>query len=223
MKEDESAFPSSASSAVLRFLFSEPIIFALVLLDFIIVGVGYYRPLLPIFAKDILHVGPAGYGILSSAPAIGGMIGTVSLLFFGDVERKGQLALWSFLSYALALGIFALSTHMGLSIFLLGFRTGQFAASRNAPNQFSSVNSRPRARPRFLGFQMFSQGANSVGATEVGFTAALLGAPGSLLFGCAVGGLLTLGCWAAMPGLRQFGMDHRGSPGRSDVTRFALL
>jgi hypothetical protein len=57
----------------------------------------------------------------------------------------------------------------------------------------------------FAVFQMFSQGANGVGATEVGFMAALLGAPGSLLFGCAVGGLLTLGCWAGMPGLRKFG------------------
>ena len=42
----------------------------------------------------------------------------------------------------------------------------------------------------FSVFNMFSQGANAVGGAEVGFMAALLGAPGSLLFGCAVGGLL---------------------------------
>ena len=65
-----------------KFLFSEPVVFAMVLLDFVIVGVGYYRPLLPIFAKDILHVGPAGFGMLSSAPAVGGMIGTVTLILF---------------------------------------------------------------------------------------------------------------------------------------------
>ncbi len=52
----------------------------MVLLDFVVVGVGYFRPLLPVFAKDILFVGPAGFGMLSSAPAIGGMIGTVTLL-----------------------------------------------------------------------------------------------------------------------------------------------
>jgi len=61
----------------------------------------------------------------------------------------------------------------------------------------------------FAVFNMFSQGANSVGATEVGFLAALIGSPGSLLFGCAVGGILTLSCWAALPGLRKFGSENR--------------
>ena len=104
----------------LRFLFSEPIVLAMVLLDFIVAGVGYYRPLLPIFAKDILYVGPAGFGVLSSAPAVGGIIGTVVLLVIGDVEHKGLLALWSFLSYAVAVGFFAISTNFWLSVFLLG-------------------------------------------------------------------------------------------------------
>jgi MFS family permease len=188
------------------FLFSEPIVFAMVMLDFLIVGVGYYRPLLPVFAKDILLVGPAGFGALSSAPAVGGMLGTVALLFFGDVKRKGMLALWSFLSYAVALGIFAISTSFGLSMILLGVMG--LANSLQAvmrQTSFHILTPEPVRGRAFAVFQMFSQGANGVGATEVGFMAALLGAPGSLLFGCAVGGLLTLGCWAGMPGLRKFG------------------
>jgi len=194
----------------LRFLFSEPIIFALVLLDFTIVGVGYYRPLLPIFAKDILHVGPAGYGLLSSAPAVGGVIGTVLVLFCGDVRRKGLLALWSFLSYALALGIFSLSAHMGLSLFLLaalGLANSLQAVMRQTSFHLLTPDAvRGRA---FSVFNMFSQGANSLGAAEIGFMASLLGASGSLMFGCAVGALLTLGCWTMMPGLRNFGTDAR--------------
>jgi MFS family permease len=54
-----------------RFLWRQPVVMTLVLLDFTIVGVGYYRPLLPIFVKEILNVGPAGFGALSSAPAVG--------------------------------------------------------------------------------------------------------------------------------------------------------
>jgi MFS family permease len=191
-----------------KFLFSEPVVLAMVMLDFIIVGVGYYRPLLPIFAKDILFVGPAGFGMMSSAPAVGGMIGTVSLLLFGDVRSKGLLALWSFLSYALALGGFALSTNFSLSLVLLG--TMGLSNSLQAVMRQTSFHllTPDQVRGRaFAVFAMFSQGANGVGATEVGFMAALLGAPGSLLFGCAVGGLLTLGYWVGMPGLRRFGAE----------------
>lgn len=191
-----------------KFLFSEPIVLAMVLLDFIIVGVGYYRPLLPVFAKDILNVGPAGFGVLSSAPAVGGILGTVALLIFGDVKSKGLLALSSFLSYALALGIFAISTNFWLSMMLLG--TMGLANSLQAvmrQTSFHLLTPEPVRGRAFSVFNMFSQGANGVGATEVGFMAALLGAPGSLLFGCAVGTIFTLGCWVSMPGLRKFGTD----------------
>jgi MFS family permease len=189
----------------LRFLFSEPVILVMVLLDFIVAGVGYYRPLLPVFAKDILLVGPAGFGILSSAPAVGGIIGTVLLLLVGDIKRKGLLAMWSFLLYALAVGVFALSTNFWLSVFLLAFlglaNALQALMRQTTFHLLTPEEVRGRA---FAVFNMFSQGANAVGAAEVGFMAALLGAPGALLFGCAVGALVTLGCWALMPGLRRF-------------------
>jgi predicted MFS family arabinose efflux permease len=157
----------------LRFLFSEPIVLAMVLLDFIVAGVGYYRPLLPIFAKDILYVGPAGFGVLSSAPAVGGIIGTVVLLVIGDVEHKGLLALWSFLSYAVAVGFFAISTNFWLSVFLLGIlglvNSLQAVMRQTTFHLLTPDHVRGRA---FAVFNMFSQGANSVGATQVGFTAA---------------------------------------------------
>ncbi len=195
-----------------KFLFSEPIILTLVLLDFLVVGFGYYRPLLPIFAKDILLVGPAGFGMLSSAPAVGGVLGTFALLATGDVKAKGLLALWSFLAYALALGVFAISTHFWLSLVLLGAmglaNSLQAVMRQTSFHLLTPDHVRGRA---FSVFNMFSQGANAVGGAEVGFMAALLGAPGSLLFGCAVGGLLTLGCWIMMPGLRSFGAETRRS------------
>jgi MFS family permease len=203
-------FSTASFLGGVRFLLSEPIILTLVMLDFIVIGVGYYRPLLPLFAKDILFVGPAGFGMLSSAPAVGGMMGTVALLTIGDVKSKGLLVLWSFLAYALALGVFAISTSFWLSLFLLG--TMGLANSLQAVMRQTSFHLLTPGHVRgraFSIFNMFSQGANSVGATVVGFMAALLGAPGALLFGCAVGGLLTLGCWIAMPALRHFGAETR--------------
>lgn len=192
-----------------KFLFSEPLVFAMVILDFVVIGFGYFRPLLPVFAKDILFVGPTGFGLLSSAPAIGGVVGTLVLLVIGDVKSKGLLALWSFLAYAGAVGVFALSTNFLLSLVLLGI-TGlanslQAVMRQTTFHLFTPDHVRGRA---FAVFHMFSQGANGFGATEIGFVAALLGAPGALLFGCAVGALLTLACWVGMPGLRKFGTEN---------------
>jgi predicted MFS family arabinose efflux permease len=208
--QDGKKEPLSAGSLLggLRFLFSEPIVLAMVILDFIVIGVGYYRSLLPIFAKDILDVGPAGFGILSSAPAVGGTIGTILLLLIGDVEHKGLLALWSFLAYALGVGFFALSTNFWLSAFLLG-TLGLVNSLQAVMRQttFHLLTPDPIRGRAFAVFNMFSQGANAVGAAVVGFMAALLGASGSLFFGCAVGSVLTLGCWAALPGLRRFGSE----------------
>jgi MFS family permease len=195
-----------------KFLLSEPVVFAMVILDFMVTGFGYFRPLLPVFAKDILFVGPAGFGMLSAAPAIGGVIGTVILLFIGDVKGKGQLALWSFLGYAAAVGVFALSTNFWLSLLLLA-ATGLGNALQAVMRQTTfHILTPDQVRGRaFAVFHMFSQGANGFGATEIGFAAALLGAPGALIFGCAVGSLLTLACWVGMPGLRTFGTEtHRG-------------
>jgi predicted MFS family arabinose efflux permease len=194
----------------IRFLFSEPIILTLVMLDFIVIGVGYYRALLPIFAKDVLFVGPAGFGMLSSAPAIGGIVATITLLMIGDVKSKGLLVLWSFLAYALALGVFAMSTSFWLSLLLLGIMglTNSLQAVMRQTTFHLLTPDHVRGRA-FSVFNMFSQGANSIGASEVGFMAALIGAPGSLLFGCVVGGLLTLVCWIMMPGLRTFGAEMR--------------
>ncbi|HXV84344.1 MAG TPA: MFS transporter [Candidatus Binatia bacterium] len=202
------AFSAGSFLGGLRFLFSEPIILAMVILDFIVIGIGYYRPLLPIFAKDILSVGPAGFGLLSSAPAVGGIIGTVLLLLIGDVKYKGLLVLWSFLAYAVGVGLFALSTSFWLSAFLLG-SLGLFNSLQAVMRQttFHLLTPDPVRGRAFAVFNMFSQGANAVGAAEVGFVAALLGAPGSLLLGCAVGGLLTLACWITIPGLRNFGVE----------------
>jgi MFS family permease len=110
--------------------------------------------------------------MLSGAPAVGGVLGTVIVLFFGDIERKGQLALWSFLSYALAVGIFAMCTQMALSLALLallGLANSLQAVMRQTSfHLLTPDHLRGRA---FAVFNMFSQGANSVGAAEIGFAA----------------------------------------------------
>lgn len=191
-----------------RFLLSERVVFALVIMDFTIMGVGYYRPLLPVFAKDIFHVGPAAFGMLASAPAIGGILGTVCLLVAGDVKGKGFLALSAFLSFSLCLGLFAVVPGFWIAVALvagLGLTNSLQAVMRQTSfHLLTPDHLRGRA---FSVFNMFSQGANAVGAMVVGFLASLVGAPGALLVGSAVGIVLTLAMWTGWPALRNFSAE----------------
>ncbi|HEX9445361.1 MAG TPA: MFS transporter [Candidatus Binatia bacterium] len=192
----------------MRFLFSERIVFALVIMDFTIMGVGYYRPLLPVFAKDIFHVGPAAFGMLASAPAIGGTLGTLALLVAGDVKAKGLLALWSFLLFSLCLGLFAVAPGFRFAVALvagLGLTNSLQAVMRQTSfHLLTPDHLRGRA---FSVFNMFSQGANAVGAMVVGFLASLVGAPGALLVGSAIGIVLTLVMWTGWPALKDFSAE----------------
>jgi predicted MFS family arabinose efflux permease len=168
-------------------------------------SVGYYRPLLPVFAKDIFHVGPAAFGMLASAPAIGGTLGTIAVLIMGNVRRKGLLALWAFLMFSLCLGAFALTPSFWVAVALvagLGLTNSLQAVMRQTSfHLLTPDHLRGRA---FSVFNMFSQGANAVGAMIVGFLASLVGAPGTLLTGSALGLALTLTMWALWPEVREF-------------------
>jgi MFS family permease len=188
-----------------RFLWLQRIVFALVIMDFVIMSVGYYRPLLPVFAKDIFRVGPAGFGMLASAPAIGGTLGTIAVLVMGDVRRKGMLALWAFLLFSLCLGAFAVTPSFWTAVVLvagLGLTNSLQAVMRQTSfHLLTPDHLRGRA---FSVFNMFSQGANAVGAMIVGFLASLVGAPGALLTGSGVGLALTLSMWALWRDVREF-------------------
>ena len=191
-----------------RFLWRQPIILALVMLDFTIISVGYYRPLLPVFAKDIFNVGPTGFGFLVSAPAVGGVLAVLILLGVGDVKWKGLLVLSAFLLFTSCLGLFAISHTFWLGLLLvgaLGLANSLQAVMRQTTFHLLTPD-RVRGRA-FSVFNMFSQGANAVGAMVLGFVASLIGAPGALLFGSAVGLFLTLTFWIASPGLRRFRSD----------------
>ena len=188
-----------------QFLRSQPVLFALSFMDLAVIGVGYYHPLLPVFAKDIFKVGPAAFGLLASAPSVGGIIGILVLLMAGDVKQKGMLALWAFLAFSLCLGLFAVLENFWLALLLagaLGATNSLQAVMRQTAFQLLTPD-HLRGRT-FAVFTIFSQSVNSVGAMEVGFAASLIGARGALLFGSAIGIFLTLTFWATRADLRRF-------------------
>jgi MFS family permease len=188
-----------------EFLWHTRIILSLFVLDFFAVLFGFYRPILPIFADTIFHVGPRGLGMLYAAPAIGALMGSGILLTAGNVERKGVLVVLATLLFAVNLGFLGLSKWfwMGLlAVGALGFADAMSVAIRRTVVQTLAPDDMRGRATSFL--TVFAQTTNALGAMIAGAGAALLGAPNAVLVGsflCVLTVLAT--CWA-IPQLWQY-------------------
>jgi len=181
-----------------EFLWHTRIVLSLFLLDFFAVLVGYYRPILPIFASDIFKVGAGGLGALYAAPAIGALVGSGLVLATGNIERKGAVAIIATFCFALSLGFLGLSKWFWMGLIAagaLGFSDSiSVTIRRTIVQMLAPDNMRGRASS-FL--TIFAQATNALGAVIAGAAAALVGAPNALLLGSALCAATILGvCWA---------------------------
>jgi hypothetical protein len=181
-----------------EFLWHTRIILSLFLLDFFAVLVGYYRPILPIFASDVFKVGAGGLGALYAAPAIGALIGSSLLLVTGDIKRKGALSVIATLLFALGLGLLGLSRWFWVGLMAIGFLGFSDAISVAVRRTVVQLLTPDAMRGRAASFlTVFAQTTNAVGAVIAGAAAALVGAPNALLLGSVLCALTVLGvCWA---------------------------
>jgi MFS family permease len=181
-----------------EFLWHTRIVLSLFLLDFFAVLVGYYRPLLPIFASDIFKVGAGGLGALYAAPAIGALIGSMLVLAAGNINRKGAVAVIATFFFALNLGFLGISKWfwMGLiAVGALGFSDSISVAIRRTMVQMLAPDQMRGRASSFL--TVFAQTTNALGAIIAGAAAALVGAPNALLLGSVLCAVTILGvCWA---------------------------
>jgi MFS family permease len=104
----------------LKFVWSQPVILGALSLDLFSVFLGGAEALLPVFASEILHVGPQGLGILRAAPAFGAVAMGVFLAHRPPIERAGRTMLIAVATFALAIIGFGLSKSFWLSLALLG-------------------------------------------------------------------------------------------------------
>jgi MFS family permease len=181
-----------------EFLWHTRIILSLFLLDFFAVLFGFFRPILPIFAEEIYHVGARGLGMLYASPAIGAVIGSLLLLGCGDVKRKGAVAIIATLAFGLSLGFLGMSQWywMGLiAVGLLGVGDAISVAMRRTVVQILAPDDMRGRATSFL--TVFAQTTNATGAVIAGAGAALLGAPNAALVGCVLCTLTVFAtCWA---------------------------
>jgi MFS family permease len=192
--------------AGLRFVFRTKELLGAITLDLFAMLLGGVNAIMPIFAKDILHVGPRGLGWLLAAPAMGSLVTAVVQTRLSPWKKSGRVLLLSVAGFGAATLAFSLSRSYALSLALL-FITGAFdCLSVVIRRTLEQVVTPDRLRGRvgavhyvFLGL------SNELGEFESGVTAALLGAAGSAMLGGA-GTLVVVATAASLwPELRAMG------------------
>src|SRR6185503_2089813 len=94
----------------LRFVFGSPLIRSTMLLDFFATFFSSATALLPIFAQDVLNVGPQGYGWLYAAPAAGALLMSAAMVLLTHrINRRGPVLIWAVVLYGAATVGFGLS------------------------------------------------------------------------------------------------------------------
>jgi MFS family permease len=190
--------------AGVRFIRDDPAILGTISLDLFAVLLGGVTALLPIYARDILSVGPLGLGILRAAPAVGALLMTVVLARRSINRRVGLRMFQAVIVFGAATVVFALSHWMWLSLLalaILGAADTVSVVIRFSLVQLATPNEM-RGRVGAVNF-LFINASNQLGQFESGVTAALFGAmPAAVLGG--VGTIAIALLWMKLfPALRD--------------------
>jgi MFS family permease len=195
--------------AGLSYIWSNKVVLGAISLDLFAVLFGGVTALLPIYCRDILHVGPAGLGLLRSGPAMGAILVGLALALHPLRRGVGAKMFACVAGYGAATVVFALSTDYLLSLAALAALGACDVVSmviRQTLVQMATPNDM-RGRVAAVSF-LFIGASNQLGELESGFAAALLGAVGAALFG-GVGAIVVVAIWAALfPQLRQADALH---------------
>jgi MFS family permease len=200
--------------AGLTFLFSRPVFLGAMTLDLLAVLFGGAVALLPIFAEEILHVGPQGLGALRAAPAVGAVLMSSLLALHPPPRRAGRLFLSAVALFGVFMIAFALSRSLWLSLLLLAasgaadmlsvyFRSTlmQVLVPSGMLGRVSAVN------------QIFIGSSNEIGAFESGVAAKLLGTVSSVVVGGVITVVVTLATAWRVPALARLDRLEEQQPG----------
>ncbi|RJF96653.1 MFS transporter [Noviherbaspirillum cavernae] len=190
--------------AGISFIWNRKEVLGAISLDLFAVLLGGATALLPIYAKDILHVGPWGLGMLRSAPAVGALIMSLYLAQHPIQRHVGRVMFGSVALYGVATLVFALSTSFVLSLAALAF-SGMFdMVSVVIRQSLVQLDTPDEMRGRVSAANSIFIGAsNQLGEFESGMTAGWFGAVPSVLIG-GVGTLLVVAAWIRLfPGLAR--------------------
>lgn len=192
--------------AGLRFVWRSPLILATITLDMFAVLLGGATMLLPIFAKDVLRVGPSGLGWLLAAPAVGAIVTAFALAHRPPMRNAGRALLVAVVAFGASTVAFALSRSMPLSLVALALVGGFDMVSVVIRSTLLQVLTPDDLRGRVAAVNgLFIGTSNELGGFESGVTAAFLGPVGSVVLGgcgAMVVGVLVFAYWPQLRTLR---------------------
>ncbi len=164
-------------------------LFGAISLDLFAVLFGGAVALLPVFAKDVLDVGPAGLGVLRAAPAAGALVAAIVLTRRPVRRRAGRTLLSVVGLYGITIVVFGLSTTMWLSLLALAVGGGVDMVSVVLRQTILPLVTPDEVRGRVNAVEMvFISASNELGAFESGLAAALIGAVPAVV----IGGIATI-------------------------------
>src|SRR5579863_290036 len=192
--------------AGLRYIWREKLILGAISLDLFAVLLGGAVALLPVYAREILHTGPWGLGLLRTAPGVGAAVMAVALAHRPLRGRSGLTLLWSVAGFGIFTIIFGISRNLVLSLialFLLGASDMISVIIRATLVQLGTPDA---MRGRVTAVDMIFIGAsNEFGQFESGLTAQWFGTVPAVVLG-GIGTLVVIAIWALrFPELRNAG------------------
>lgn len=175
--------------AGLRFIWSSPLLLGAISLDLFAVLFGGATALLPVYARQILHVGPQGLGLLRSAPAVGALCVGLLLSRRAIVGGVGKKLLIAVAVYGVSIVGFGLSRWFPVSLFLLAISGGADTISVVIRQTLVQLETPDRMRGRVAAVNtLFIGASNQLGEFESGVSATALGVIASVV----AGGLATI-------------------------------
>ncbi len=166
------------------FVFKTPIIYGSMFIDFVATFFASASTLMPIFAVDILKVGPKELGFLYAIPSIGAIMAGILFPFINRIKNKGKLLILSVCFYGLNIVLFAFSKNFYLSLLFIGLSGAGDMISAVIRNIMRQLNTADDLRGRMTAVNMvFYTGGPQLGETEAGIVAHFMGTPLSVAFG----------------------------------------
>ncbi len=183
-------------TAGVRFIWKNQIILGSISLDLFAVLLGGATALLPIYARDILEIGPMGLGLLRTAPAIGAFTTAIILAHLPDMRRSGVKMFVAVGLFGLATIGFGLSTNFYLSMAFLVVLGASDMVSVFVRSTLMQIETPDDMRGRVSAVNtLFIGASNELGEFESGVMAGFFGAVTSVMIG-GIGSLVVTGAWA---------------------------